>query len=145
MKKLVLFFSLLTFVFSCSKYEDGPAISLRTKKHRLVNSWAVKQVLVNGNDSTTAFLTTFANFILRIDKPGSYQMKYSYNAAILTTEDGTWVFKNDKEYLVFDPSNFIDPYERKILRLKEKELWLYYLDNSVSPATTYELHLIPLF
>ena len=57
MKNLLkLFLILICFVtFSCKKYEDGPTVSLRTKKARVVNKWKVDSYYINGVDKTTDY------------------------------------------------------------------------------------------
>ena len=48
---LVMLVSSLTFQ-SCSKYEEGPSISLRSKKARLVNKWKIDKMYKNGTEYT---------------------------------------------------------------------------------------------
>lgn len=43
----------------CKKYEDGPWLSCRTKKHRLLGGWGLKTFYVNGVDSTFYFKEVF--------------------------------------------------------------------------------------
>ena len=46
---LFIVFGLITFT-GCSKYEEGPGISLRTKKSRVVGNWQVTTLKINGAD-----------------------------------------------------------------------------------------------
>ena len=46
---LFIVFGLITFT-GCSKYEEGPGISLRTKKSRVVGEWQVTTFKINGAD-----------------------------------------------------------------------------------------------
>ena len=48
--KLVIGFALLVIGFGCKKYEDGPGLSLRTKKARATAEWIVKTFTSNGVD-----------------------------------------------------------------------------------------------
>ncbi len=48
--KLVIGLSLLVIGFGCKKYEDGPGLSLRTKKARATAEWIVKTWTSNGVD-----------------------------------------------------------------------------------------------
>ena len=42
--KLIILTLISCFLFSCSKYEDGPGISLRTKKARLTGTWEIAKI-----------------------------------------------------------------------------------------------------
>ena len=46
---LILVISILT---DCKKYDEGPLISLRTKKARLAGDWKIEKILYDGGDST---------------------------------------------------------------------------------------------
>ncbi len=48
--KLVIGLGLLVIGFGCKKYEDGPGLSLRTKKARATAEWIVKTFTSNGVD-----------------------------------------------------------------------------------------------
>jgi hypothetical protein len=53
-KTLLLFFIPLLFI-SCKKYEDGPAISLRSAEKRLTGKWRVSSLLYNEKDITVSY------------------------------------------------------------------------------------------
>lgn len=44
----VLFALLLIMIYGCKKYEEGPLISLRSKKERLANTWILDKATLNG-------------------------------------------------------------------------------------------------
>lgn len=50
MKRIIYFLLLSIFMFSCSKYEDGPVLSLRSKKERVAAEWEVTEYRFNGLD-----------------------------------------------------------------------------------------------
>ncbi|PHR45439.1 MAG: hypothetical protein COA32_13420 [Fluviicola sp.] len=112
----------MTFVLgSCSKYEEGPAFSLRTKKARLAGEWKADKYIdsngneENANDDGTIEFTKDNTFIV---KSGNFS----------TT--GTWEFTKDKEYVETEFTytsggvTVTETNESKILRLKNDELWL---------------------
>ena len=49
--KLVIGLGLLVIGFGCKKYEDGPGLSLRTKKERATAEWEIKSYTYNGVDA----------------------------------------------------------------------------------------------
>lgn len=121
-KILSLVLLAMTFVLgSCSKYEEGPAFSLRTKKARLAGEWKADKYIdsngneENANDDGTIEFTKDNTFIV---KSGNFS----------TT--GTWEFTKDKEYLETEFTytsggvTVTETNESKILRLKNDELWL---------------------
>lgn len=122
----VLFAGALSSLFimaSCSKYEDGPAVSLRTKKERVSNSWVVEKAYENGDDVTDQY----NQYDLYMTKDGDAELNAEYT--IFDTEfsvatDGTWEFTNNQENLSLDFEEDDYDAEYQILRLAEKELWL---------------------
>ena len=109
---------------SCNKYEDGPKISLLTKKARLCNDWVIEKYMVNGHDETDATDMTssiqsfFGNdFVWSIKKDETYSQTGNFN------ESGTWKLGEDKDDVTFTPGSGSSSTYR-ILRLKSKELRL---------------------
>ncbi|MEX1193140.1 MAG: hypothetical protein WEA99_14315 [Brumimicrobium sp.] len=114
---------------SCSKYEEGPAFSLRTKKARLAGEWeADKYVSPDGDESNADDDGT-----MEFDKDGTVTL--SYDGFSL---NGEWEFTKSKEYLEIELEFFgqTDTEEMKILRLKNDELWLESEDGS-------QMHYVP--
>lgn len=100
---------------SCKKYEDGPSLSLRTKKSRLTGEWEVVRV---GNQS---FPYNGYSLEMEFDKDGDLDFKYSYGTYSYSYK-GDWEFSGDKEELELSFDGQITDFE--ILRLTNKELWL---------------------
>jgi hypothetical protein len=115
----------VAFTFAaCNKYEDGPKLSLRTKKARLSNEWTIDKVYLNDVDQTAAYLQNFGNdYVLEIEKDG----KYFIDSAGVEQDNGTWELGEDKDDVRFKSSvTGSQEISYRILRLKEKELWLRY-------------------
>ncbi|MBA3705613.1 MAG: hypothetical protein H0W84_06845 [Bacteroidetes bacterium] len=116
---------------SCKKYEDGPAISLLTKKSRMANEWVIEQAFNEKGTDATAYWQA-ANPLLSLKKDKSYSSTVFQGATL----SGTWDFTNKNEDVVFSQTSpFANVITYKILRLKDKELWLRETDST--PA---ELH-----
>ena len=119
---------------SCKKYEDGPSLSLRSKKARIANTWQIESATDNGNDVSA----DYDDYTLELTKSGGATLSVNYvfggsNFQISTS--GTWDLINDKEDLRLDFDEDDSDVTYRILRLKEKELWLR--DGNT------ELHLMP--
>lgn len=126
MKKInliILVLSLGIFFNSCKKYEDGPTVSLKTKKMRLCRKWNLIETTLDGNT------VLFGNYLYTDDYEYKTNGKY-----IITGEDarkakpsyleGTWSFSDKKEKLSL--SIYTNSSETlNILRLTSKELWVY--------------------
>lgn len=87
----------LLFTFtSCSKYEEGPGFSLRTKKQRVVAEWKATSFTINGqnglNSSTAGVLDCFSG------------NQFSYN--ITGTMDIKWTFEKDGKSTVVVNSDY---------------------------------------
>jgi hypothetical protein len=100
---------------SCSKYEDGPSFSLRTKKARLAGDWEVVRI---GNET---YPQGGYSLEMTFEKDGDFEFGYSdgtYSFSYL----GDWEFASDKEEIDIDVDNDILTFE--ILRLTNSEVWL---------------------
>lgn len=109
---------------SCSKYEDGPAFTLRTKKSRLLGEWEL--VKLSDENGAVIFPSSDNDYEIHMEfeKDGDFELGYTYE------EDGTpyslssvgeWEFSSDKEELKVD--YFGDKVVWEIQRLTNKELW----------------------
>ena len=120
LKISVLIIALSSILVSCKKYVDGPMVSLRTKKARLTGDWVIDKVTVNGEDKTADYQAVQgANFVLKIEKDEKYHTEGAFPDA------GSWKLGEDKDDVYFtsdQPGSKEQPF--RILRLKNKELWL---------------------
>ncbi len=121
--KISVLFSILALTISSCKYEDGPFISLRSKKERVANVWVIDKAYNNGDDETS----NYDQYELDLNKDGDAKLTSNYTSGGFTfsfSTEGNWVFENKKNdiRLDFDDDDADQVYE--ILRLKEKELWL---------------------
>lgn len=126
---LTCMFITTALLTGCKKYEKGPSLSLHSKTARLANTWQVESYTLNGTDYTS--ILTNVDYTEIYDKDGDYS--YTTSAG---SESGHWTFQSHKEQIKrFGPSGqFTDMH---IVRLKEKEFWYYYFDNS----NRHEIHL----
>lgn len=126
--------TLLATVFllgtSCSKYEEGPAFSLRTKKARLAGEWKADKYVSEEGETSNA---NNDEGTVEFDKDGT--LIYKYEGISIS---GEWEFTKDKEYLEITIEFFgqQDTEEMKIIKLKNDELWLEGEDGS-------QIHYIP--
>lgn len=138
MKKLILIALPLLILAGCGKYEDGPALSLRTKKERVCNNWQVSSAYQNGNDRTSEFNAAFAGYMLDIRKDDTYSLSFSPFGIGSVQDNGRWEFTSDKMQIrLIDSDGDVSQYI--ILRLKEKEFWVRFTDN----GNEWEVHLVP--
>lgn len=118
----------------CSKYEEGPAISLRSRKERVANTWALDKAIYDGGDITPQFKF----YELKLTEDGGATLNYEFlviDTVSKAETSGTWSFKNDDEYIYFDYGDSTQDGEFHILKLREKEMWLEKTGNH------FELHL----
>ena len=68
----------LALVFSGCKYEDGPGISLRSKRDRIANEWIVDQFIYDGKDVTDSVNSRQDTFsiIFELTRTGSYSLEW---------------------------------------------------------------------
>ena len=144
MKRNILILAGICFVavamFSCSKYEQGPGLSFRSKTKRLANSWKIESVTVNGvEQASDPFYAKQKHYIY---ESGAYDVTIIDPITLVAENiNGTWTMYDNDKKLAVNHTNYngvadsLDEYQ--ILKLKEKDLWLRTLDNSM------EFHFTP--
>lgn len=112
---------MLVVLVSCGKYEEGPGISLRSKKKRITGEWKIERVLFNGDDITTAVQNNLGTYyILELSSNGTF-----HESGKNVEDKGTWKFAEGKLHLIL-LSNLPGAEEEhaEIIKLKNTELWL---------------------
>lgn len=129
MKKLLSYSFILTILLSaaaCGKYEEGPSLSLRSKKARVANEWKIAYAYdLDDQKETTA---DYAEETWEFTKDGEFIERKSD----IVDEAGTWDFISEKEEITISIGQDIDKF--KIIRLTNNEMWLKDHDE--------ELHLV---
>lgn len=130
---LLFGFAILVSVSSCRKYEEGPNISLRTKKARITNNWRYESAQVDGVEvSSDPYFAKQKHYFYR-------DGKYIQTIIDPITQEarnlqGNWVlYDNDKKIAVtvkIPPANKDSTNNYSILKLFEKQMWLRTTDNS---------------
>jgi hypothetical protein len=125
-------------ISSCRKFPEGPDISLRSKKARLVNKWKVEKVTVNGVDHTLSFLK--ANHTETYGKDGSFYMH-----TLGGGRTGEWEWQNGKTEVICRELQWQGQVIHYffILRLTEKELHYRYTVEDSLWKDTWEFHMVP--
>ncbi len=143
-KTLIAMGTLCLFILSsCSKYEDGPALSIRTKTARLTGEWEV--IEIDGENVEDAMISEMeeeygSSFDVEIsgfkqsfeiEKGGDITMisegtisisseYYSSEIDLDDKEKGDWEWTDDKDGIEVDFDGYDTEFE--ILRLTNKEL-----------------------
>ena len=126
---LVVAFGLTIAFTGCKKYEEGPTLSLASKKARVVNTWKLEKYTVNGVDIPLLSTTSY----MELKKDNTFIMSYGSSA-----NTGTWDFDSKKENIVFTENGSSSADKEEILRLKSGELWL----KSVDGTDVVEIHYV---
>lgn len=101
---------------SCKKYEDGPRLSMHTKKARIANVWQFDKVIASNGSTITSL---YDGMTVEFKKDGKYvETQNNYSAT------GTWELVEDKEKIkITYDAGHTDPSELTIRRLTNKEFW----------------------
>jgi hypothetical protein len=133
--KLILMALMIVLVLpACKKYPEGPALSFRSKKSRLVNQWTVEQKLQNGIDVTLDYKEVRRNLIVEFKEGGDLVSTYTNPVDSTIVINAAWEFNKDKSAVNITQTGVTLPYT--ILKLKNKELWL----KTTIGATIEEFH-----
>lgn len=132
LKTSILAVLAVVLVFSSCKYEEGPKVSLKTKKARIAGTWKVKTVFINGTE-----LSDMSQFSGTVTYEKDGKGKYSLGGL---TFDFDWEFSDSKEELITKYTMLGVTVEDKveILRLTSKEFWVKEVDAGVTTETHYE-------
>ncbi len=121
------------FVISGCKYDEGPLISLRSKRKRVINSWkydVVKRNELNVTNGSPEFSIIYSESSIGFGENGRFSTIIAYNDSLTNfpvQHDGSWEFSEEKEQIIM----FFDaPYPLSgetqtwdISKLREKDLW----------------------
>lgn len=118
---ILLTFALLGGIISCGKYEEGPSLSLRTKKARISNNWKPVKVISNFIEDTAAL-----NNETRVEftRENVFRIFVDSSESWVT---GEWEFSEDKERVI---GTYAVPFagefkwDRRIIRLTVDEFWV---------------------
>lgn len=130
---------MLGLTTSCKKYEDGPALSFKSKTARATNNWEAKNVFQDGVDYTA----WFTDWSIDMGEDGRILISDLDDNDSTITQAGFWDLVNDDEelQLLFTVPR-VNP-DRKlytITRLTSKEFWF----KEFTDSTTWEFRLIPV-
>jgi hypothetical protein len=163
MKKFVsiaLFVGIAAMIFSsCGKYEDGPGISLASKKGRVANDWIMDKQLVDGVEQEKTGYEEY--YIYSLEKDGTGTMKVEAHTATYGDVDVEveasetkveWEFDDKKEQIRMRTANADGEFEdwsddswATILRLTSKEMWskstYTYNDGTNDVTVETEMHM----
>ena len=126
---LIVLFGITT---GCKKYEDGPMISLYTKKRRLSGTWEFAKVTENNIDKTENYYRMFIQFTKDGDVIWNQNNDYSNNLDNIII--GDWEFSHNKERLITKFNEGLDDeftYEWEINQLKYHDMKLYRKDGEI--------------
>ena len=122
-KKVALLALSFLLLISCSKYDEGPMMSLRSRSERVANIWEVNKATSNGEDVTSSF----SHYELQLSKDGDAELDAEYlifGQTFKTSTDGTWEFINENENLSLDLEGDDWDVTYQILKLTEHEMKL---------------------
>lgn len=126
---------------SCSPYEEGPAISLRSRTERLCNEWRLTRLYLNGTEQTLSSFDQQTTLEFKDNGTVNYSYAVMDSTAIVITGSGTWEFNDDQTEVITKITYVLGGTETdtfKILRLKEEELWLENNQDGDVVETHYE-------
>lgn len=139
MKNLIIasFLGIALLFSACGKYEEGPKLSLASKKARVAGEWKIDKITVNGTEQTLDEATK--NMVMTLEKDGTGKVKMSYLGVSIESEI-EWKFNDDKTKLMSRGKDAQGNWEAEwsestILQLKSKNMMLK--DEETVAGTTY--------
>lgn len=117
----------LVFGSTSCKYEEGPAISLRSKKARVVGEWEIEKTIEEDGEIDT----DWEGFEIKFDDDGTGVQSYTFTLGGVTstsTDNFSWEFSDSKKNIKITDEDG-DVVESKILKLKNDEMWIEDLED----------------
>jgi hypothetical protein len=125
-----LFIGVLFIFTSCSKYDDNPLLSLKSKAARLEGTNVLEKVYQNGQENSDLY-ELMSSYEITFDKDGTGSMTYQYSFFGIdydVVNDLKWEFSSDDSKLLVktkgedeDESEWSDWTESTILKLTSDE------------------------
>ena len=113
---------LIIFLSGCSKFEEGPKISLLSKTKRISRAWKVEYSI--NLETGIEHSADFNAWILEFSKDGTYSQTVVYGET-QNIYNGKWAFIGDNQIrLNFNTQAGDQIIFYTILRLSKNELWL---------------------
>ena len=127
----------------CKKYEEGPTISLASKKSRIANTWKVENTFINGTvDQCDSFCQDYRdNSTVEFTKDEKVIYRNKFGNAIIETP-GVWQFNDDKMQIGVKMEGETTYGYITILRLTSKELWTEDTMNISGVTMRFETHYV---
>lgn len=140
MKKLIYVSLVSVLLVACTKYENGPDFTLKSKKERLSNNWTLNEAIRVSGDDARPFHEIYPAWQFNIGEDETYTMFYRPGENEHYTEKGHWKFSGDKLHFTTSCDSGVET-EYHILRLAHNELWVRFTDSN--SGNEWELHLFP--
>lgn len=122
--KISIFMAVLFIISSCSKYEEGPGLTLLTKTMRITGIWKIDKMLQNGTE--VALDDETGSMQMEMLKDGTGEYTFEFNSVSVST-DLEWELNDDKTILRTRMKNgetWLEWEEQEIIRLSNSEFWL---------------------
>lgn len=126
MRKLTLIIGLFMLLMACHKYENGPFISFRSVKNRVIGNWKLVSYSSNGKeviDSITSGEEVFWKF------NENYTLERDFNYGKIIT--GEWEIDSDNNVIVTlkmpltaQGATYFEKDTLNLTRLTNQEMWI---------------------
>jgi hypothetical protein len=127
MKYALFFAAALLFFASCSKLEDGPAISFRSKENRLIGKWKLTKWMEDGVDITSS-QTNGVDIVFQFEENRSLTIDRGQDGIF----EGSWNLEENNVIMdlqmLSEFGNYIDKDTLFLKRLTNKEIVARYND-----------------
>lgn len=133
MRKLTLIIGLFMLLMACHKYENGPFISFRSVKNRVIGNWKLVEYTVNGEDQL-ASLVDGKEFWWRFKEDYTLEKDMGGSKPIV----GEWEIDENNDVIVtlkietsVDGDFYMEKDTLDLTRLTNKEMWAEYAGRIV--------------
>jgi len=132
MKRIIILLAVAVVCCTACRYKEGPGISFVAPEYRMMGTWNLEKVFLNGEQITeTEYLANIPNTQYMFDIDGMVDLMYWYNNSVSYAVYGRWKFQNNCKELVMDFQLKTQKYYyvATIKKLTKKELFYEYDDD----------------
>jgi hypothetical protein len=126
MKKLTFIIGLFMLLMACHKYENGPFISFRSVKKRVIGNWKLKEYKIGDVDRTDS-ISAGEEIWWRFKEDYTLERDFNYGKTIT----GEWELDSDHNVIVTlkmpltaDGQYYYEKDTLNFTRLTNKEMWV---------------------
>ncbi|HOE03690.1 MAG TPA: VCBS domain-containing protein [Bacteroidales bacterium] len=120
---LIFAFFALIFISSCTSFEEGSYLSLRSVESRINGAWTLETALINDLPDDSLF-NEESQYILNFGEQSVFEMQCYRNGELTYSKNGSWQYNPDNRHISYMLTGDSLCQDYYVTRLTNSEMWL---------------------